>query len=41
MIEVQALGKVYRSAIPSLVALSLSCGKTDGRLRTLAQQTGP
>ena len=41
VIEVQALGKVYRSAVPSLVALSLSCEKTDGRLRTLAQQHGP
>ncbi len=41
MIEVQALGQVYESAIPSLVALSLSCEKSDARLRGLSQEHGP
>ena len=41
MIEVQALGQVYESAIPSLVSLSLSCDKSEARLRGLAQQHGP
>jgi pyruvate/2-oxoglutarate dehydrogenase complex dihydrolipoamide acyltransferase (E2) component len=41
MIEIQSLGEVYRSAIPSMVALSLSGEKTAARLRVLAQKVGP
>jgi pyruvate/2-oxoglutarate dehydrogenase complex dihydrolipoamide acyltransferase (E2) component len=41
IIEIQALGQVYESAIPSLVALSLSCDRCDARLRGLSQQHGP
>lgn len=41
MLEVQALGQVYESAIPSLVALSLNSEKSNARLRGLSQEHGP
>jgi pyruvate/2-oxoglutarate dehydrogenase complex dihydrolipoamide acyltransferase (E2) component len=41
MIEIQSLGEVYRSAIPSMVALSLSGEKAAARLRALAKKVGP
>jgi pyruvate/2-oxoglutarate dehydrogenase complex dihydrolipoamide acyltransferase (E2) component len=40
MIEIQSLAEVYRSAIPSMVALSVSGERSDARLRALAQKVG-
>jgi pyruvate/2-oxoglutarate dehydrogenase complex dihydrolipoamide acyltransferase (E2) component len=41
MIEIQSLAEVYRQAVPSLVALSLSGDRIERRLQAVGRENGP